>query len=152
MTHSLAWAHVPYKGTGPALTDIGGGQVQLMFVPPPPALPLVKAGKARILAVSGRQRLPSMPDVPTVAETAGVPEYVVDNWYGVFTAAATPPEIVARLADEVAVIQRSAEFAAALAPLGITPGTLVRGEFASHVRSEIDKWARVVKAAGVKLD
>lgn len=151
ITHGLAWTHVPYKGTGPALTDLGGGQVQLMFLPPPPALPLVKAGKAKLLAVSGRQRLPSLADVPTVAE-AGGPEYVVDNWYGVFVPVGTPPEVVARLAEEIQIIQRSSEFAATLSPLGVTPGSLVRGEFASYVRSEVDKWARVVKTAGVKID
>lgn len=152
ITHGLSWTHVPYKGTGPALTDIGGGQVQLMFLPPPPALPLVKAGKAKILAVSGRQRLASLPDVPTVAETVGIPEYVVDNWYGIFTAAATPTEIVSRLGDELAAIQRSPDFAATLAPLGVTPGTLARSDFASYVRLEVDKWARVIRTSGVKVD
>ena len=150
-THGLTWTHVPYKGTGPALTDLGGGQVQLMFLPPPPALPLVKAGKAKLLAVSGRQRLPSLPDVPTVAETGG-PEYVVDNWYGVFVPAGTPPEIVTRLSDEMQLILRGPEFAATLGPLGVTPGSLVRGEFAGYVRAEVEKWSRVVKAAGVKID
>jgi len=151
ITHGLTWTHVPYKGTGPALTDLGGGQVQLMFLPPPPALPLVKAGKARLLAVSGRQRLPSLPDVPTVAE-AGGPEYVVDNWYGVFVPAATPADIVARLAEEIQFIQRSPEFAATLGPMGVTPGALVRGEFAGYVRTEVERWSRVVRTAGVKID
>jgi tripartite-type tricarboxylate transporter receptor subunit TctC len=151
ITHGLSWTHVPYKGTGPALTDLGGGQVQLMFLPPPPALPLVRAGKAELLAVSGRQRLPSLAEVPTVAE-AGGPEYVVDNWYGVFLPAGTPPEIASRLGEEIQLIQRAPEFAATLGPLGVTPGTLVRGDFSAYVRTEVERWSRVVKTAGVKID
>jgi tripartite-type tricarboxylate transporter receptor subunit TctC len=149
--HGLSWTHVPYKGTGPALTDLGGGQVQAMFVPPPPALALVKANRARLLAVSGRTRLPSLADVPTVAESVK-PEYVVDNWSGLFVPAGTPQDIVDRLAGELAQVLRSPEFAGALAPQGLLPGTMARAEFAGFVRDEARKWGDVVRAAGVKVE
>jgi tripartite-type tricarboxylate transporter receptor subunit TctC len=150
-TNNLKWTHVPYKGTGPALTDLAGGQVQIMFVPPPPALGLIKANRVKALAVSGSARIDSLPDVPTVSEALKM-NYTVDNWYGLFMPVGTPPEIVTRLAEEVTASLKSPDVINTLAAQGALPGTLVTARFADYVKSEVDKWGQVVKAAGVKLE
>lgn len=149
--NALTWTHVPYKGTGPALTDLAGGQVQIMFVPPPPALGLVKANKARLLAVSGKTRSPTLPEVPTVAELLNL-DYVVDNWYGVFAPVGTPREIVAKLAEEIAQSVKSPEVVRTLSVQGAAPGAMNTAQFTDYVKTETDKWGKVVKATGVKLD
>ena len=150
-THGLRWSHVAYKGTGPALTDLTSGQVQLMFVPPPPVMGLVKAGRVRLLAVSSRNRAPILPDTPTVMEAAG-PEYVVDNWYGIFLPAGTPREIVTRLGSEIARSLEAPDLISTLAAQGAAPGAMAAAPFADYVKSEVEKWTRVVKASGAKAD
>ncbi len=149
--NGLNWTHVPYKGTGPALTDLAGGQVQVMFVPPPPALGLVKANRAKLLAVSGKTRVSNLPDTPTVAE-AGGPAYSVDNWYGIFVPVGTPPEIVARLGDEIAQSLKAPDLVGTLAAQGAAPGGMAGAAFADYVKSEVEKWGKVVKATGAKAD
>jgi tripartite-type tricarboxylate transporter receptor subunit TctC len=149
--NSLNWTHIPYKGTGPALTDLVGGQVQVMFVPPGPALPLVKSNRARLIAVSGRSRAPTLPDTPTVAESGG-PDYSVDNWYAIFMPIGTPPEIVARLADEVAQSLKSPDLISSLTVQGAAPAVMNQTQFTDYVKAEVEKWGRVVKATGVKAD
>lgn len=149
--NQLNWTHVPYKGTGPALTDLAGGQVQVMFVPPPPALGLVKANRARLLAVSGKTRDSTLPDVPTVAEALNL-DYTVDNWYGIFMPAGTPNELVTRLADEVAQSLKSPDVISTLAVQGASPGTMSPAQFGTYVKSEVKKWGALVKATGAKAD
>jgi tripartite-type tricarboxylate transporter receptor subunit TctC len=122
-----------------------------MFVPPGPALPLVKSNRARLIAVSGRSRAPTLPDTPTVAESGG-PDYSVDNWYAIFMPIGTPPEIVARLADEVAQSLKSPDLISSLTVQGAAPAVMNQTQFTDYVKAEVEKWGRVVKATGVKAD
>src|SRR4051812_15084863 len=143
--------HVPYKGSAPAVVDMLGGQVQVMFDNAPNVMPQVRAGKLRALAQSGATRSPVAPDLPTVAE-AGVPGYEVTVWFGLVAPAGTPREIVAKLNAEVLKILampdvRERFLAQGVEPLGSTPD-----EFATHIRAQMDKWAKVVKDAGVKAE
>ncbi|HEY0201981.1 MAG TPA: tripartite tricarboxylate transporter substrate binding protein [Burkholderiaceae bacterium] len=147
----LNWTHVPYRGTGPALSDLAGGQVQIMFSPPPPALNLVKGNLAKVIAVSGRTRTPTLPNVPTVMEALNI-NYAVDNWYGIFVPVGTPSEIVSRLAGEIAQSVGSPEVVSTLAVQGAAPGTMSTEEFREYVKSEVGKWGAVVKATGAKMD
>src|SRR5215510_11123096 len=135
--------HVPYKGAGPALTDLVGGQVQVMFTGVSSTLPFVKSGKLKALAVSSEKRLPLLPDMPTVAET--LPGYEVLTWYGVFAPAATPRNIVERLNQAIAQSFVSADAKAKLAALGADAETNSPREFAKAVTQETAKWARIVK-------
>lgn len=143
--------HVPYKGGPPATTAVVSGETSLTFGTMLNTLPPVRSGKLRGLAVTGGKRSPSVPQLPTVAE-AGVAGYEATAWYGVFAPAGTTSEIVARLNGEIARILTDAEVRRRLADEG---AELVGGSperLRDHVRSEIDKWARVVKEAGVKVD
>jgi tripartite-type tricarboxylate transporter receptor subunit TctC len=138
-----------YKGTAPALTDTLAGQVPLMFVSNISVLPHVQSGKLKALAVTGAQRSPLLPDVPTVAE-AGLPGYEVRSWYGIVAPAKTPKSIIARLATEVAKIARKPEAKARLAGQGLDLIGSTPEEFDALIRAEIEKWAKVLKAAGVQ--
>jgi tripartite-type tricarboxylate transporter receptor subunit TctC len=139
---------VPYKGTAPALTDTIAGQVPLMFVSNISVLPHVQSGRLKALAVTGAQRSPLLPDVPTVAE-ADLPGYEVTSWYGIVAPAKTPRSIVNRIATEVAKIAKKGELKARLAGQGLDLVTSTPEEFEAHIRREIQKWATVLKAAGV---
>jgi tripartite-type tricarboxylate transporter receptor subunit TctC len=141
--------HVPYKGGGPALVDLIAGQVNMYFSGISAALPLVKDGKLRGIAVTSARRTALMPDTPTIAES-GLPGYEVGNWYAIVAPAATPKAIVMRLNHEIVtalavqdVKRRFVELAAD--PVGSTPEELLK-----YNRSEIAKWARVIKSAGIK--
>jgi tripartite-type tricarboxylate transporter receptor subunit TctC len=141
--------HVPYKGGGPALTDLLAGQVGLYFSGISSALPFVKEGKLRGIAVTSAKRTAVVPDMPTIAES-GLPGYEVGNWYAIVAPAATPAAVIARVNAEVnkalivpEVRKRFIELAAD--PVGSTPA-----ELAAYIRSEIAKWARVIKMAGIK--
>jgi tripartite-type tricarboxylate transporter receptor subunit TctC len=143
--------HVPYKGSAPALTDLIGGQVQLMFDSMPSAMPHVKAGKIRPLAVTTAQRVAAVPDLPTVAE-AGVPGYDISTWYGVWAPKGTPREIVERLHAEIAKVLKLPDTRERYAGLGADPVGSTPDEFAAYCRSELAKWAKVVKESGAKAD
>ena len=144
----LSVVHVPYKGAGPALTDLMAGQVQFTFVSPLPSMPLVEAGKLRLLAVTGKDRSPAMPSVPAVAET--VPGFEVAPWYGFFVPAGTPPAVVAKISADVRKVIASDEVQQTLRKRGIDPVTNSPQEFAAFVRADLAKWTRIVKDAGVK--
>jgi tripartite-type tricarboxylate transporter receptor subunit TctC len=144
-------AHVPYKGTGPAVTDLLGGQVQMAVLGIPTVLPHVRSGKLRPLAVTGKRRSPELPEVPTVDE-AGVAGYEVSPWYGLLAPAATPSAIVARLSAEVNAVVRRAEFKQKLAAQGAEPEGSTPEEFAAYLRAEAARWAPVVKASGARAD
>lgn len=150
-TNQITWTHVPYKGTAPALTDLAGGQVQVMFSPPPPALALVRSNRARLLAVSGKSRSSTLPDVPTVNESLGG-DYVVDNWYGLFMPVGTPSEIVRRMVDEVAQSLAAPDVVAALGAQGASPAAMTQTQFADYVKAEVQKWGDLVRATGAKAD
>jgi tripartite-type tricarboxylate transporter receptor subunit TctC len=143
--------HVPYKGSSPALTDVIGGQVQLMFDSMPSAMPQVKAGKLRALAVTTARRSAAVPDLPTMAE-AGVPGFDISTWYGLWAPRGTPREIVERLATDTARILKLPEVRERYAALGAEPVGSGPDEFAAFCRSELAKWARVVKESGARAD
>ncbi|MBV7483003.1 tripartite tricarboxylate transporter substrate binding protein [Bordetella sp. BOR01] len=149
--NQLNWVHVPYKGTAPALADLVSGQVQIMFVPPPPVLGLAQSGRVRLVAVSGKTRAASMPEVPTVTES-GTPGYAVDNWYGVFAPHGTPMAIVDKLAAAVAQGLRQKDVIDALAMQGAAPATLTRPQFTDYVKSEAAKWGEVVRSSSAKVE
>jgi tripartite-type tricarboxylate transporter receptor subunit TctC len=143
--------HVPYKGSAPALTDLMGGQVNLMFDNLPSALAHIKAGKLRALAVTSSKRSPALPDVPTISE-AGLPGFEASSWFGVFAPAATPKEIIARLSAEIVKVINSAELKERLAAQGAEVVGGSPEQFAAHIKSETAKWAKVVKASGATVD
>jgi tripartite-type tricarboxylate transporter receptor subunit TctC len=143
--------HIPYKGNVPAITDLIGGQTSMLFATMPTVLPQVKAGKLRALAVASAQRSPAAPDVPTIAEAA-LPGFEVTNWIGVFAAAGTPGEIVARLNAEIMRIMRLPEVQSRLANEGAKFAPNTPNEFAAFQKSEIAKWAKVIRDARVVTD
>jgi tripartite-type tricarboxylate transporter receptor subunit TctC len=142
--------HVPYKGNVPAITDLLAGQTSLLFATMPTVLPHAKAGKLRALATIGAARSAAAPELPTVAES--LPGFEVNNWIGLFAPAGTPPEIVRRWNGEVMRIMRSPEIQARLPGEGARFSPNSPDEFAAFVKSEIAKWAPVVKASGAKVD
>ena len=143
--------HIPYKGNAQALNDVVGGQVDMIFSALPPALPLAKAGKVRILGVAIPERLRSMPEMPTVAEQ-GLPGYEMSTWYGVFAPAGSPPEAVEKLGVELRRAVADLKVREQIIAQGIEPVSNTPAEFRTFVNAELEKWARVVKAAGVKSD
>jgi tripartite-type tricarboxylate transporter receptor subunit TctC len=143
--------HVPYKGSGPAVADLVGGRVQIMFDAAPSLIAHIRAGKLRVLAAASAERNRLLPEVPTFAEL-GHPRVAVSLWYGLLAPAATPAAIVTRLNAEVAKILQSADVREKLAAQGAEPMPGTPQAFASFMREEMAKWAPVVKQAGVKLD
>ncbi|HET6493057.1 MAG TPA: tripartite tricarboxylate transporter substrate binding protein [Burkholderiales bacterium] len=143
--------HVPYKGGGPAVTALIGGQVQLMFGTTVTLLPHVRAGKLRPVAVTTAKRSPAAPDLPTIAES-GVPGFDHGPWNGLFTTARTPAPVIARINGEVVKILLSPEVKGVLNKEGAEPVGNTPEQFASVMRSEIAKWAKVIKVAGIKAD
>jgi tripartite-type tricarboxylate transporter receptor subunit TctC len=143
--------HIPYKGSAPAIQDVIGGQVPLMFDTTVVAGPHIQSGRVRALAVTSIKRLRSMPDVPTMAE-AGVPGYEVVSWQGLFAPAGTPPAIIQRLHAEVAAILKQPDVQERLAKLGVEPSGMSPQQFAAFQAAETAKWAKVVKSANVRLD
>src|SRR5688572_12663090 len=143
--------HVPYKGSGPAVADLVGGRVQIMFDAAPSLLAHVRAGNLRVLAAASAERNRLLPEVPTFAEL-GHPRVAVSLWYGLLAPAATAAPIVARVNGEVTKILQSADVRERLAAQGAEPMPGTPQAFASFMREEMAKWAPVVKQAGVKLD
>ncbi len=143
--------HVPYKGAGPAMQDLIGGQVDLMFDGMATSAPQIRGGKLRPLAVTSAARSPAFPDVPT-AQEAGLPNYLVTTWYALWAPAGTPPEIVARMQQEVAKAMQAPAIRDVWAQQGSGPGGNAPGEFAAFVKSEIAKWAKVAKESGARVD
>jgi tripartite-type tricarboxylate transporter receptor subunit TctC len=143
--------HVPYKGSAPALTDLIGGQVQLMFDSMPSSMPFVKSGAVRALAVTTSRRSAALPDVPTIAE-AGYPQFSMSTWYGVWAPAATPAAIVQRLSSEIASIVRLPEVRAQFEKLGAEPVGNTPAEFTTFTKTELVKWAAIVKQSGATVD
>ena len=151
MKSGVQMTHVPYKGSGPALTDLIGGQVQIMFANMPGTLQHVKAGRLSVLAVTSAKRSPLLPDVPTIAET-GIEGYSASTWFGVFAPAGTSKEIVARLNVELNKALHAPELAEILRNEGAEVIGGTPAEFRTFFRGEVERWAPVVKAAGVKAN
>ena len=143
--------HVPYKGNGPAYTDLIGGQVTVMFPNVSTAMAHVRAGKLRALAVTTKNRTPSAPELPTISE-AGVPGYDVSSWYGLLAPAGTPPAVVSKLQTEIAKVLRSPDVSKNLTSQGLDLVGNTPDEFAAIIKSEIVKWAKVAKASGAKAE
>lgn len=143
--------HVPYKGGGPALVDTIAGQTQLLFATPIASAGHLKAGRLRAIAVSTTKRVNSMPDVPTASES-GLPGYDSGVWYGMLAPRGTPREIVARLNEEFRKVLADPGIRDFLTKSGIDPEGSSPEELAKYMRSEIDKWAKVIKSANIRLD
>ena len=143
--------HVPYKGAAPAMTDLLSGQIQLVFNQPLIALPYMKAGRLKALAITSAQRLAAVPDVPTVAE-AGVPGFEATAWQGVVAPKGTPAAIVGKLQAEIAKILRLPDVGDRLAAEGSQPGGNTPAEFGAFIKDEIAKWGKVAKQSGAKAD
>ena len=143
--------HVPYKGNGPAYTDLIGGQVTVMFPNVSTAMAHVRAGKLRALAVTTKNRTPSAPELPTISE-AGVPGYDVSSWYGLLAPAGTPPAVVSKLQTEIAKVLRSPDVSKNLTSQGLDLVGNTPEEFSAIIRSEIVKWAKVAKASGARAE
>ena len=141
--------HVPYKGGGPALTALLGGEVQVYFGPIATVLPHVKAGKLKALAVTGAKRSPIFPELPGVGE-AGLPGFVQDAWNGLMAPARTPPAIIKKLNREIGVVMNMPALRERFAAQGVEAGGMSPEELASMLRSEIAKWSKVVRQAGIK--
>jgi tripartite-type tricarboxylate transporter receptor subunit TctC len=142
--------HIPYKGAGPALTDLVSGQVQVMCTSPLPSMPHVKSGKLRALAMTGPKRAGFAPNVPAVAET--LPGYQSALWYALLAPAGTPPPVVTKLHGEVVKIIRNREFAQQLEAQGAEPVGNSPQELQAFMRSEIAQWTRLVKQAKITVD
>ena len=143
--------HVPYKGSAPALTDLIGGQVQLMFDNLPSSLPFIRAGKLRALAVTSGARAAALPDLPTLAES-GLPGFEASSWFGVLAPAGTPRDIVAKLNGAIASWLASPAAKEKLLAQGAIAAGGTPDDFARHIDAETSKWAKVVKASGAHID
>jgi tripartite-type tricarboxylate transporter receptor subunit TctC len=144
--------HIPYKGSGPAVTDLLGGQISLMFNTMIQTIPHVQSGKLRALAVTSAKRSQAMPELPTIAE-AGLPGYEMVGWFGLLAPAGTPKDVVARLNDEIVKILNLPDVKDRLEKLGSEPTNIVTPEqFGDYIKSEIAKWAKVIKASGMQID
>jgi tripartite-type tricarboxylate transporter receptor subunit TctC len=143
--------HVPYKGSAPAVTDLLGGQINIMFDNTPNVLPHIRAGKMRALGVTTLNRSSFTPELPTVAES-GVPGYEVTAWFGMVAPAGTPKDVVAKLNAEVNRVLALPETKERFLKAGVEPTGGSPEEFARHIRTEVTKWAKVVKDADIKAD
>ena len=143
--------HVPYRGTGPAIVGLMSGEASVMFMPTTNAVPLVKAGRLRALAVTSRERMPAMPELPTVSES-GLPSYESSQWYGMLAPAGTPADVLGLLNSHVMKIMQAPDMKQRLTGEGLVAVGSTREQFAAHIKAEITKWAKVIKASGAKVD
>jgi tripartite-type tricarboxylate transporter receptor subunit TctC len=143
--------HVPYKGQGPALADLLAGQVQMLYSSIPSVLPHVRQGQLHAIAVGSARRLPSLPEIPTIAES-GVPGYEAYSWVGMVAPAATPREVVARLNREIVDILKTPDMADKLNGQGALPVGDTPEQFAAYIKAEIAKWGAVVRGSNIKVD
>ena len=144
--------HIPYRGSGPALLDLIGGQMDLMFDNLPSALPHIRSGKLVALAVTSSQRSAALPEVPTVAEAGPVKGFDASSWFGLLAPAGTPPDIVDRLQQETAKALASSALKERLLSQGAIPGGMAPAEFGRFIAAEAKKWSAVVKTSGAKVD
>ena len=142
--------HVPYKGAGPANIALISGQITWMFGNAMPSVPHIKSGRLRALAVTGRQIIPVLPGVPTVAAT--LPGFEANSWYGVSVQGGTPKDVIAKLNQDIGRVLGASDMRTRLEAEGAEPGGGSPEEFGSFFRAEIEKWARVIRAAGIKLE
>jgi tripartite-type tricarboxylate transporter receptor subunit TctC len=143
--------HIPYKGQPPAMIDLLSGQVQLMFANMPVALPQIKAGKLRPLAVTTLKRTPNLPGLPTVAET-GLPGFEVNQWSGLLVPAGTPRSVISKLHGEIARTLQLPDVRESFVNQGFEPVGNTPGEFAAYISAEIAKWAKLIRDAGIRAE
>jgi tripartite-type tricarboxylate transporter receptor subunit TctC len=148
----IRMVHVPYKGAAEALASLLGGQTDLMFASLSSSIPFIKAGKLRAFAVTGAQRSPSIPELPTVAEAANLPGYAASAWFGIVGPAGMPKAVVAKLNKAAFSTLDDAEVRKRLFNAGVEIRTSTPEEFARYIESEMRKWASVVKASGARAD
>jgi len=144
--------HIPYKGSGPALLDLMGGGVDLMFDNLPSALPHIKAGKLTALAVTSAVRSSALPELPTVAEAGGLKGFDASSWFGLLAPAGTPADIVARVQQETAKALAAPALKERLVAQGAIPSGMAPADFGRFISAELTKWTAVVKASGAKVD
>ena len=147
----VTMVHIPYRGSGPAMIGVLGGETPVMFLPAINAGPHVKTGRLRAIAVTSTSRLPAMPELPTVAE-AGLGGYESSQWYGLLAPAGTPEEILNPLNAHVVKIMQAADMKSRLTEDGLVPIGGTREQFAAHIKTEIAKWAKVIKQSGARID
>ncbi|MDB5859858.1 MAG: extra-cytoplasmic solute receptor family protein 30 [Ramlibacter sp.] len=148
----LKLTHIPYKGEAPALTDVIGGQVPVMFSNLPAVMPYVQSGKLRALAISSAKRHPAYPDLPTVAEAAGLPEFEVLTWYGLFAPAGTPAAVAKKLQDETISALKTRDLSAKLADQGFSVVGSNQQQFSAFMKAEVPRWGKLVKDANIRAD
>jgi tripartite-type tricarboxylate transporter receptor subunit TctC len=151
VTAGVKMIHVPYRGSGPAMIGLLAGDAPVMFLPAINAGPQVAAGRVHALAVTSRERLAAFPDLPTVAES-GLPGYESSQWYGILAPAGTPLQVLDLLNSQVETIMREPGMKSRMANDGLVAIGSSREQFAAHIKSEIDKWAKVISASGATVD
>lgn len=151
-TAGVQMTHVVFKGSQPMLVDIMGGHVMMAFDSLQATLPHIKSGRLRALAIGAEKRTPLAPEVPTMGESGGPPGYVLGSWYGFLAAAAVPQDIVAKLNAEAVKALSSPELRERFATIGVTPIGDTPTQFAATIKSDIARWAKVVKAANLKIE
>jgi tripartite-type tricarboxylate transporter receptor subunit TctC len=151
MTTGIRMQHIPHKGTGPALTDVIGGHADAFLSTPSAAIPHIRSRRLRALAVSGQARSPAVPDVPSFSE-AGLPGFEVRSWYGLVAPAATPKPIVEKVSGELARIVSTPDVREKLSTQGVEPYVNSSEGFTALLKSDMAKWAKVIKAANIKLE
>jgi tripartite-type tricarboxylate transporter receptor subunit TctC len=148
LSANLKLVHVPYRGSAPALADVLGGHVPVMFDLVTTSAASVRAGKLKALAVTGLQRSPLLPEVPTASES-GVPGFEISAWFAIFAPSRVPASVLTRLSGEMKEVLRAADMAQSLRDLGGEPDTRSSGEFTAYVRGEVEKYASLLKTAGL---
>jgi len=143
--------HIPYKGSAPAVTDLLGNQISIMFDNLPSVIPHVRSGKLRAIAITTAKRSPELPNVPTIAE-AGVPGYEAMSWFGMFAPAATPAPVLAKISAALTKVLANPDVKKKIADQGGEPANDTPAQFATFIQAETSKWAKVVKESGASLD
>jgi tripartite-type tricarboxylate transporter receptor subunit TctC len=147
----VRFTHIPYRGSGPAMVDLMAGNIQLMFVDMPAAMPHIKSGKVRPIGITSLERSSALPDVPTVAEQ-GLPGFEVIAWFGVFAPAQTPQPVADRLSAEILKVMEKPAVQEKMRGLGADPVAVPPRKFDAFIRKEIERWGALVRDLGVKLD